>query len=61
MLHKLDTKLLAFNNTLAKTMQAINYPFYMTTLIIDIHTTVIRLTSGIFSLKERVESFYAYM
>ena len=38
-----------------------NHLHCMTTLIIDIHTTVTRLISGIFSLKEGVESFYEYM
>ena len=33
---KLNAKLLAFNNTLAKTMEAMDYLCYMTTLIIDI-------------------------
>ena len=44
---ELDTKLLVFSNTLAKTMESINYLCYMTP---DIHTTVTRLTSDIFSL-----------
>ena len=59
--HKLNAKLLVFNNTLAKTMEAMNYLHYMTTLITDTCTTVTRLTSGIFSLKEEVESFYEYL
>ena len=33
-------------------MEAMNYLCYMTSLITDIHTTVIRLTSVIFILKE---------
>ena len=48
---ELDARLLVFNNTLAMTMEAMNHLHYMTTLITDIHTTVIRLTLGIFSLK----------
>ena len=58
---ELSAKLLVLNNTLAKTKEAINYLCYMTTLITDIHATVTRLTSGIFSLKWGVESFYEYM
>ena len=42
-------------------MEAMNYLCYMTTLMINIHTTVTRLTVGIFSLKEGVESSYKYM
>ena len=61
MLHELDIKLLMFNNTLAKTMEAMNYLRSMTTLITDICTTVTRLTSCILSLKEGVESFCHYM
>ena len=38
-----------------------NYLHYMTTLITDVHMAVTRLTSGSFSLKEGVESFYEYM
>ena len=57
-LRELNTKLLVFNNTLARNMKAMNYLHYMTTLITDNHT---RLTLSIFSLKEGVESFYAYM
>ena len=44
---ELNTKLLVFSNTLAKTMEAMNYLCYM--------------TSGTFSLKEKVGSFYKYM
>ena len=33
----------------------------MTTLCNDIHTTVTRVNSGVFSLKEGAESFYKYM
>ena len=54
---ELNAKLLVFNNTLAKTMEALNYLHYMTT-VTDMPTTV---TSGVFSLKEGVESFYEYM
>ena len=50
-LHELNTKLLVFNNTLAKTMEAMNYLCYMTTLITVIHTTVTRLTLGILVLR----------
>ena len=46
---QLDGNLLIFNNTLVKT------------LLTDIHTTVSRLTLGVVSLKEGVESFYEYM
>ena len=60
-LHDLNAKMLVFNNILAKTMEAMNYLCYMTTLITDIHTTVTRLTVGILSLKEGVESFYECM
>ena len=60
-LHEFNTKLLVFNNTLAKTMEAMNYLCYMTTLVTDIHMTVTRLTSGIFSLMKCVESFYEFM
>ena len=42
-------------------MEALNYLCYMTALLSDIHTTVTRLTLGIFSLKEGVELFYEYM
>ena len=42
-------------------MQAMNYLHYMTTLITEICTTVAGLVSGIFILKEGVESFYEYM
>ena len=52
---------LVFNNTLVKTVEALNYLDYMTTLLTDIHTTVTRLTLGVFCLKEGVESFYEYM
>ena len=41
---ELDAKLLVVNNTLVKTMEALNYLCYMTTLLTDIHTTVTRLT-----------------
>ena len=58
---ELNTKLLVFNNTLAKTKEAMNYLQYMTTLITDIHAMVTRLTAEIFSLKEGVKSFYEYM
>ena len=57
----LNAKLLTFNNTLVKTMEALNYLCYMTTFLTDICTKVTRLTSGVFSLKEGVESFYEYM
>ena len=60
-LHELDAKLLVFNNILVKTMEALNYLHYMTSIFTDICTTVTRLTLGIFSLKEGVESFYEYM
>ena len=53
-LWELDAKLLVFNNTLAKTMEAMNDLHYMATLITDICTTVTRQTLGIFSLKEGV-------
>ena len=52
---------MTFNNTLVKTMEALDYLHYMTTLLTDIHTTVTRLTSGVHSLKEGVESFNEYM
>ena len=42
-------------------MEALNCLYYMTTLLTDIHTTLTRLTSGFFSLKEGVELFYDYM
>ena len=58
---ELDTKLLVFNNILAKIMEALKYLHYLTTLLTDICTTITRLTLGIFSLKEGVESFYEYM
>ena len=58
---ELETKQLVFNNTLAKTMGAMNYLYYMTTLITDIHKTVTRLTFGIFGLKEGEGYFYEYM
>ena len=58
---ELDIKLLVFNNSLAKTMEALKYLHYMTTVLTDICTTITRLTSGIFSFKEGVESFYKYM
>ena len=61
LLYELNTKPLVFNNTLAKTMEAVNNLHYMTTLVTNIHTTVTRLTSGIFSLKAGVESFYECM
>ena len=57
---KLDAKLLIFNNTLVRTMEALNYLCYKT-LLTDIHTAATRLTLGVFSLKEGVESFYEYM
>ena len=58
---ELNAKLLIFNNTLVKTMEALNYLHCMTTLLTDICTIVTRLTLGNFSLKEGVESFYKYM
>ena len=58
---KVNAKLLVFNNTLVKIMEVLNYLHYMTTLLTDIHTTVTRLTSAVFSLKEGVESLYKYM
>ena len=54
---KLNAKLLVFKNTLVKTLEALNYLHYMTSLLTDICTTVTRITLGIFSLKEDVESF----
>ena len=57
----LDAKLLTFTNTLVKTIKALNYLCYMITVLTDNHTTVTRLTSGLHSLKEGVESFYEYM
>ena len=42
-------------------MEALNYLCCKTTLLADIHTTVTRVTSGVFSLKEGEESFYEYM
>ena len=54
---KLDAKLLTFNNTLVKTMEALSYLCYITTLLTDIHTTVTRLTLGVLSLKEGVNHF----
>ena len=41
-------KLLVFNIALIKTMEALNYLWYMTTLLTDIHTTVTRLASRCF-------------
>ena len=58
---ELYAKLLVFNNILVNTMEALNYLCYMTTLFTDIHRAVPRLASGIFSLKEGVESFHEYM
>ena len=59
-LHKPKAKLLIFNNILAKTMDILNYLCYVTTLFTDIHTTVIRLISGIFSLKEGGEPYHSF-
>ena len=42
-------------------MKGLNYSCYMTTLLTDTCTAVTRLISGVFSLKEGVESFYEYM
>ena len=42
-------------------MEELNYLCYMTTLLHDIHTTLTRLTLGVLSLKQGVESFYEYM
>ena len=60
-LYELDAKLLVLTNTLAKTMKALNYLHYIANLLSDIHTTVTRLTSGVFSLKEGAKIFYEYM
>ena len=60
-LFKFNTKLLTFNSTLVKTMEALNYLHYTTTLLTDIHTIVPRLTLGVLSLKGEVKSFYEYM
>ena len=58
---ELNAKLVMFNNTLVKTMEALNCLHYMTILLTVIHTIVTRLTLGVFSLKEGVKSFYEYM
>ena len=56
-LHELNAKLLIFNNTLVKTMEAQNYLCYMTTLLTDIPTIITSTNLRCFSLKEGVESF----
>ena len=60
-IYELDTNLQILNMTLQRLMTEMNRVQYSITILNDIRTGIGRLTSGLLSLKENVESLYEYM